>query len=235
MENFIGSSLRLLHNDNDLYELVVSNLVPLSLIHTVYKEYKLLQEDQNVLSISDFNTLINNEIKDQPAPFIYERLGDRYRHYFIDEFQDTSEMQWQNFIPLIDNALASEDLDGTQGTLMIVGDPKQSIYRWRGGKAEQFIRLSGEENPFSNKVKDVKNLDTNYRSYSQIIEFNNDFFSNLHTSFPMKIILNYIKKRRHKKQIQKRRVCFYTILEDDVAVEDDFEEEDGVSEKIKNI
>ena len=223
-----------LHNDNDLYELVVSNLVPLSLIHTVYKEYKLLQEDQNVLSISDFNTLINNEIKDQPAPFIYERLGDRYRHYFIDEFQDTSEMQWQNFIPLIDNALASEDLDGTQGTLMIVGDPKQSIYRWRGGKAEQFIRLSGEENPFSNKVKDVKNLDTNYRSYSQIIEFNNDFFQQLAHEFSNEDYFKlYQETATQKTNSKKGGFVSIQFLEDDVAVEDDFEEEDGVSEKDK--
>ena len=64
------------------------------------------------MSISDFNTIIHNQIKDQPAPFIYERLGERYKHFFIDEFQDTSEMQWQNFIPLIDNALAIEELTG---------------------------------------------------------------------------------------------------------------------------
>ena len=92
-------------------------------------------------------------------------------------------MQWQNFIPLIDNALASEDLDGTKGSLMIVGDPKQSIYRWRGGKAEQFIELSAEKNPFSNDVKEVKNLETNYRSYDQIIRFNNDFFKTIASEF----------------------------------------------------
>ena len=150
-------------NENALFDLVLKNMIPLSLINVIYKEYKQLQEDQNVLSISDFNTIIHNEIKDQPAPFIYERLGDRYRHYFIDEFQDTSQLQWENFIPLIDNALASEDLDGTKGSLMIVGDPKQSIYRWRGGKAEQFIDLSTDVNPFSNKLKVVENLPKNYR------------------------------------------------------------------------
>jgi ATP-dependent exoDNAse (exonuclease V) beta subunit len=61
-----------------------------------------------VLSISEFNAIIYREIQ-KPAPFIYERLGERYRHFFIDEFQDTSEMQWQNLIPLIDNALAGQD------------------------------------------------------------------------------------------------------------------------------
>ena len=70
---------------------------------------------------------------------------EKYRHYFIDEFQDTSVMQWKNLIPLIDNALSGQDDFGQQGTLMLVGDPKQAIYRWRGGKAEQFIDLAKED------------------------------------------------------------------------------------------
>ena len=110
------------------------------------------------------------------------RLGERYRHFFIDEFQDTSEMQWQNLIPLIDNALSGE-IDGEKGTLMIVGDPKQSIYRWRGGKAEQFIDLSKGKNPFVNPDKKLFTLGTNYRSYSEIIGFNNDFFKFLSNEF----------------------------------------------------
>jgi ATP-dependent exoDNAse (exonuclease V) beta subunit len=119
----------------------------------VSNELAKIQEEQNVLSISEFNAIIYREIQNQPAPFIYERLGERYRHFFIDEFQDTSEMQWQNLIPLIDNALAGQDDYGEKGTLMIVGDPKQSIYRWRGGKAEQFIELSKDNNPFANPDK----------------------------------------------------------------------------------
>ncbi|WP_136667322.1 exodeoxyribonuclease V subunit beta [Flavobacterium sp. H122] len=167
----------------NLYEAFLKNITPLSLLNTVNNKLKNIQEEQNILSITEFNKLINEQIKHQPAPFIYERLGERYKHFFIDEFQDTSQMQWQNLIPLIDNALSSEDLQGNQGSLLIVGDPKQSIYRWRGGKAEQFIDLAKTENPFSNKDKQVINLESNYRSYDEVIHFNNDFFKFLSQKF----------------------------------------------------
>jgi ATP-dependent exoDNAse (exonuclease V) beta subunit len=167
----------------NFYKAFLKNITPLLLLNTVSNELAKIQEEQNVLSISEFNAIIHREIQNQPAPFIYERLGERYRHFFIDEFQDTSEMQWQNLIPLIDNALSGQDDFGVKGTLMIVGDPKQSIYRWRGGKAEQFIELSKDQNPFNNPDKRLEHLDKNYRSYSQIIEFNNDFFKLISNEF----------------------------------------------------
>lgn len=151
------------------------NIYPLSLLNSINNEFRKIQEDQNILSISEFNEIIHNEIQNQPAPFIYEKMGDKYRHFFIDEFQDTSVLQWKNLIPLVDNALSGED-NGIKGSLLLVGDPKQAIYRWRGGKAEQFISLSKDENPFSNKEKATISLDTNYRSYSEVIDFNNSFF-----------------------------------------------------------
>ncbi|MFV8321666.1 UvrD-helicase domain-containing protein [Flavobacterium sp. LS2R12] len=167
----------------NFYKAFLKNITPLSLLNSVSNELAKIQEEQNVLSISEFNAIIHREIQNQPAPFIYERLGERYRHFFIDEFQDTSEMQWQNLIPLIDNALSGQDDFGVKGTLMIVGDPKQSIYRWRGGKAEQFIELSKNQNPFNNPDKRLEHLDKNYRSYSQIIEFNNEFFKLISNEF----------------------------------------------------
>ena len=166
----------------EFYNAFLKNITPLSLLNTVSNELAKIQKEQSVLSIAEFNAIIYNEIQNQPAPFIYERLGERYRHFFIDEFQDTSEMQWQNLIPLIDNATSSE-IDGEKGTLMIVGDPKQSIYRWRGGKAEQFIELSKGKNPFNNPQLELFKLGTNYRSYSQVIDFNNKLFYYLSTEF----------------------------------------------------
>ncbi len=171
------------YEKNDFYKAFLKNITPLSLLNTVSHQLARIQQEQNILSISEFNALIHREIQNQPAPFIYERLGEKYRHFFIDEFQDTSEIQWQNLIPLIDNALSGEDHSGQKGTLMIVGDPKQSIYRWRGGKAEQFIELGKEHNPFSNKDKKQFTLDTNYRSYSHVIDFNNEFFELLAHKF----------------------------------------------------
>ena len=169
-----------------MYEESLKNLTPLSLLNSISKESKLVQQEQNILSIAEFNKIIFEEIQNQPAPYIYEKLGDRYKHFFIDEFQDTSEMQWKNVIPLIDNSLSGVDDQGNTGTLMIVGDPKQSIYRWRGGKAEQFIDLTKDTDnsiTFSNPNKELKRLETNYRSFEEVILFNNNFFKFLSSKF----------------------------------------------------
>ncbi|WP_394748253.1 UvrD-helicase domain-containing protein [Spongiimicrobium salis] len=153
------------------------NSVPFTVLNAIQKELKILEVERDQLPISSFNTIISNEIKDQPAPFIYERLGEKYHHYFIDEFQDTSEMQWQNLIPLIGNALEGEDEQGKKGSLLVVGDAKQAIYRWRGGKAEQFLHLIGQStNPFVIPPQ-IESLPTNYRSHTEIINFNNRFFT----------------------------------------------------------
>lgn len=181
------------------YKAFLKNSTPLSLLNTVSNELAKIQQEQNILSITEFNALIHREIQNQPAPFIYERLGERYRHFFIDEFQDTSEMQWQNLIPLIDNALSGQDEYGDKGTLMIVGDPKQSIYRWRGGKAEQFIELSKDQNPFNNPDKKLTQLEYNYRSYSQIIEFNNSFFKLLANEFQHPDYKDLYENHSHQK------------------------------------
>ncbi|NGY36472.1 UvrD-helicase domain-containing protein [Flavobacterium sp. XN-5] len=205
IENIIPELIQILgtiyknFEKRDFYKAFLRNITPLSLLNTVSNELAKIQEEQNVLSISEFNAIIHREIQNQPAPFIYERLGERYRHFFIDEFQDTSEMQWQNLIPLIDNALAGQDDYGEKGTLMIVGDPKQSIYRWRGGKAEQFIELSKDNNPFSNPEKKLEHLDKNYRSYSQVIEFNNEFFKLLSSEFEQPDYKDLYENHSHQK------------------------------------
>ena len=102
--------------------------IPLSLIKILDEELELYQRENNKVLLGTFNDRISKEILHQPAPYIYERLGEHYRHYYLDEFQDTSSLQWSNLIPLISQPLEGLDEDGASGSLLIVGDPKQSIY-----------------------------------------------------------------------------------------------------------
>ena len=149
------------------------NITPLSVLNAIQKEVDILKQDRNLILISEFNSIINKEIRDQPIPFIYERIGEKFRHYFIDEFQDTSNLQWANLIPLLDNSLSGEN-----SSVTLVGDAKQAIYRWRGGKAEQFIELYQGNTPFYS-TPSIYPLEYNYRSYSEIVSFNNSFFKHL--------------------------------------------------------
>ncbi len=161
---------------------ILSNMVPLSLLSEIASEIEKIKKERSLVLISDFNPTIAAQVQNQPAPFIYERLGERYKNYFIDEFQDTSEMQWENIIPLIDHALTTEHPDNETAGLTLVGDAKQSIYRFRGGKAEQFIGLYNTAEPFPIK-QDVINLPYNYRSAPEIVEFNNSFFNFVSNKF----------------------------------------------------
>ncbi|MEM7186619.1 MAG: UvrD-helicase domain-containing protein [Bacteroidota bacterium] len=160
-----------------LLQNILKNIVPLATIHLVRQELEQIMEEDEVVPINRFNALIHEQIKDQPAPFIYERLGDRYRDFFIDEFQDTSILQWSNLVPLIDNALSQYYQGDEGGSLLLVGDAKQSIYRWRGGVPEQFIKLYDDGDPFrATPDKNIETLPFNFRSGSEIIAFNNKFF-----------------------------------------------------------
>ncbi|MHB0755191.1 UvrD-helicase domain-containing protein [Polaribacter sp. M15] len=168
-----------------LNKLALKSIIPLAVLNNINQELESIKEENNIRLNAEFNQLISDNIKHQPAPFIYERIGQRFQHYFIDEMQDTSVLQWQNLIPLIDNALAQEN-----SNLLLVGDGKQAIYRWRGGKAEQFINLgTANENPFFVEKK-IETLETNFRSYSEVINFNNLFFQ--HTA-------NFLQNESYKK------------------------------------
>ncbi|NVK51814.1 MAG: UvrD-helicase domain-containing protein [Flavobacteriaceae bacterium] len=173
-----------------MQKLMLKSIIPLAVLTKINAELIRIKEENNIQLISEFNQLIANNIKGEPAPFIYERIGQKFKHYFIDEMQDTSVLQWQNLVPLIDNMLAQENSD-----LLLVGDGKQAIYRWRGGKAEQFIELGSEEqdtyqaNPFQIQ-KETKALHTNYRSFSEIINFNNAFFQ---------FVANYFQNKKYQK------------------------------------
>ncbi|NOQ26556.1 MAG: AAA family ATPase [Bacteroidales bacterium] len=125
-------------------------------------------EEQNIFLISDAAKLLQVIIDDNDAPFIYEKAGSIYKHFMIDEFQDTSKTQWLNFKPLIGNSLAQ----GSKN--LVVGDIKQSIYRWRNG---DWKILSDEiQKDFAQFDPDEQSLSTNWRSKKNIIDYNNAVF-----------------------------------------------------------
>lgn len=160
-------------------DLLQRNLFSLGLITVLNRMAAEIRQEDNLLLIADFQRRINEVIEGSPAPFIYERIGERFRHVLFDEFQDTSELQWRNFIPLIENNLASANFN------LIVGDGKQSIYRWRNGNVEQFVRLphlthadDWRQRLFSEAFREGF-LNTNRRSARAIVEFNNEMYDAL--------------------------------------------------------
>ena len=151
---------------------VRKNLTPLAVTGILAREIIEIQKEQNILHIAFFNKLINQAVSGSSTPFIYEKLGVRFKNIFIDEFQDTSKIQWSNLAPLLSFAIENEQKNNS---IVIVGDAKQSIYRWRGGNPEQFISLYNHSTPFTIEPRVVR-LKTNYRSAKSIVDFNNFFF-----------------------------------------------------------
>jgi ATP-dependent exoDNAse (exonuclease V) beta subunit len=191
-------------NNYRIQNLVRRNLFPLAVLNELEKVIDEIKAENSVLHISDFNRKISEIVVEEPAPFIYERIGERYQHYMIDEFQDTSGLQWQNLIPLIDNSLASGHLN------LVVGDGKQAIYRWRNGDVEQFAILPTLPESINAKAKDLwqaslernfteKPLDTNFRSKKNIVEFNNSFFEFAKSYLPENL------QKIYEGQVQKYR------------------------------
>ena len=154
-------------------------LVPFSMVQTLIERINVEKAVQNSILISDFNDLVSDIIKNEPAGFIFEKIGSKYQYILIDEFQDTSTLQWNNLIPLVHESLS------VGGQNLVVGDAKQAIYRWRNGNVTQFIDLPKIHDPrlkhnyeslFDNSFIE-KELDNNWRSAVNIVEFNNWFFT----------------------------------------------------------
>ncbi len=182
-----------------LINAIVPHLYKVSVLNELEKCLQDIKRDKNTVHISEFNKRIIDIVLQEPVPFIYERLGEKYNHILIDEFQDTSVLQWNNLLPLVDNALASGHFS------MVVGDAKQAIYRWRGGEMEQILHLykRNTEKLYQNRrhgsiireryesvdhALDPDDLQINYRSRAEIIDFNNELFTYIskeHKTFEM--------------------------------------------------
>ena len=156
------------------YSNIFSNIDLNILATEIIKFSNQFQEESNILFISDFNKKINKELLDQPSQYIYEKLSVKFKDYFIDEFQDTSFLQWQNIIPLSSHSVLNEGVNENHGSIFLVGDPKQSIYRWRGANPEIFSSLK-KTSPFHIKPELIPKK-INFRSCEQIVNFNNEFF-----------------------------------------------------------
>lgn len=167
--------------------LIKKDIKKIALLSKVVDELSIFQAENNAVSISEFSKKIYEVISQDPVPFIYEKLGDRYFHILIDEFQDTSILQWQNFMPLIENSVSMNKRN------LLVGDPKQSIYKFRGGEVGLIASMTNHNSDLlgnklgSNELDQIRydyllgntqnsNLQNNFRSAKEVVEFNNKFF-----------------------------------------------------------
>jgi len=151
---------------------VLKKIYLFGLVNDLQDKFREYRKENNVILLSDTTKLLGDMIEGNDTPFIYEKTGNRFKHLLIDEFQDTGLLQWKNLLPLVMNALGSGFMT------LIVGDAKQSIYRWRGGNMNLLIRdiftdLNNFKSIFERNV-----LDMNYRSKYEIVHFNNQFFLN---------------------------------------------------------
>jgi ATP-dependent helicase/nuclease subunit A len=150
-------------------DLVEKNFYSYGLISDITRILKEYKAENNLMLLSDASLFLNGVINNSDTPFIYEKVGSFYRHYLIDEFQDTSELQWKNFQPLLRDAVDQ------QHRSIVVGDVKQSIYRWRGGDLG-LLQHSVEEH-LGSELTEKHVLEENWRSAENLVRFNNTLFS----------------------------------------------------------
>lgn len=170
--------LILLYIETQKKEKILSALLPLKVNKDIQDQLRQIESENDLVLLSKFNILINENLKNEPSAFIYEKVGSQFQHYFFDEFQDTSELQWQNFVPLRDHSISTENTSFT-----LVGDPKQSIYRFRGGESKLMLDIINNTE-ISPKQADLLVLKDNWRSARNIVKFNNELYyfhsQNLH-------------------------------------------------------
>lgn len=155
-------------------EKILQAILPLKVNKEIQDKLAGIEEENDLVLLSKFNILIHENLRQEPSAFIYEKVGTQFYHYFFDEFQDTSQLQWQNFLPLRDHTIHSDNTSFT-----VVGDPKQSIYRFRGGDSQMMLDIIQHREKNVMKAN-VEVLDTNWRSARNIVDFNNrlyDFLS----------------------------------------------------------
>lgn len=173
--------------------IIKNNYRSFALLSDLDEKFKEMCKTENIMILGETKNILSTFINDSNAPFIYEKVGNRFERYMIDEFQDTSIQEWNNLLPLLQNAMAqAEDV-----SVLIVGDVKQSIYRWRGGdwrllKTEALDKLGKNDTI-------VESLTHNYRSLRNIVEFNNKLIENVveRTDLHINTILDNALSNKH--------------------------------------
>ncbi|MDE6865739.1 MAG: UvrD-helicase domain-containing protein, partial [Alistipes sp.] len=173
----------MLHAVCDIYDRNIRHWNTCALLRSQYRSFALLSDlyakvkrmcdEQNLMLLSETKYILSEFIAHNDAPFIYEKVGNRFARFMIDEFQDTSIKEWENFLPLLTNALSQSD----ETSVFIVGDIKQSIYRWRGGDWE--ILQSEAQRALGTGNTEVVTLQDNFRSLPVVVEFNNWVIGNM--------------------------------------------------------
>ena len=166
-----------------LYLNLLKNIYPFALLNELQKISEEIKNDERQMMIGESNRLIAQVVSSEDVPFIYERLGEKYRYFFIDEFQDTSRLQWENMLPLINEGLSKEE-EGECGKAYLFGDAKQAIYRFRDGDVRQFTHLADLDTEGVTAKEILLKygfqrclLDKNYRSKKEVVSFNNAWFA----------------------------------------------------------
>jgi ATP-dependent helicase/nuclease subunit A len=149
-------------------DVILSYIYILGILSDVLSQVHQITRDENIFLLSDAGELIYMITEKDQTPFIYEKVGNTFENFMIDEFQDTSVIQWKNFRQLIDNSMSQ----GFEN--LVVGDIKQSIYRWRNS---DWSTLRDLKKKVDNVRYISRPLNTNFRSCSEIIRFNNSLFS----------------------------------------------------------
>ena len=148
-------------------DLLRENYRSFALLSDLYAKVQQMCDQENMMLLSETKYILSEFIGHNDAPFIYEKVGNRFEHFMIDEFQDTSVKEWENFLPLLQNAMAQSEAT----SVLIVGDIKQSIYRWRGGDWK--ILHSQAQRALGADSTELVNLTENYRSLPAVVDFNN--------------------------------------------------------------
>ena len=230
-EIFVFSELNFARYNSALA--VLKQVRTLGILIDLKEEIRELLHEKDILPLSDSNLLLSKIIGESDSPFVYEKMGTYYKHFMLDEFQDTSGLQWKNFRPLVQNSLA----EGQNN--LIVGDVKQSIYRWRNSDWNILAEQLGKD--FSVEQRKELSLEYNWRSDQNIIDFNNEMFGILLGAFEDELFSELDDKERYTDKFRniydsyRQEAGKKTAVSEGYVTVDYFEKDDFTDESTRHL